>query len=664
MPREPVEPASSRFATPVVATRWYVRLAWALTTATAGVALTLLVVLLLRESLASRFDSRFERDAVARIGELRRGLEQEAELARTIAAFSDLSESFSEPIFRRLVERGQERDSTRLAIAYVERVTGLERENFEQRPLPDGSGRYRVHDLADGGAPVAAPRRPEHFPVAYCSARNGPDAERSAWGLDFASFPERLAVLERAKLTGSVQSLVTELALEAFRDARLGERMLFLCAPIYAGQLPPASAEERDRRLEGFVVSVVPVEPLLLEAIGGVDRRDLHLHVVQVEEAAAVVPSQGAGSPLVWCSDGDASCFAGGKYALPALEPYAEEWQAAGKRWRAYAAAEPGSRARETNRGTAGAIAAGALLTALSTLLVVRSLQERRRLSREVRQFWELSAELLCVADRRGVLRHVNPAWEAFIGQPAEVLTARPLAELLHPDDREAAARRIAGLRSGHPPAAFEARLRAANGRWRWFQWSLSPDEAGDTVHGIARDVTEQRQTLAELERRATMDPLTDVLTRRALFERLVHEIRRSKRYRTPLSLAVIDLDRFKEVNDRHGHVTGDELLRRVGQLLRKTLRDSDLAGRFGGDEFVVVMPQTDLAAARKAAARILRAFIAKGSVHAPDGTSVPLRASIGVAERPPDVDDVTALVALADEQLYAAKGDGRNRIS
>jgi diguanylate cyclase (GGDEF)-like protein len=123
----------------------------------------------------------------------------------------------------------------------------------------------------------------------------------------------------------------------------------------------------------------------------------------------------------------------------------------------------------------------------------------------------------------------------------------------------------------------------------------------------------------------------------------------------------VADLDDFKLVNDRHGHQSGDEVLRAFADVLRGTLRDIDVPARLGGEEFAVLLPETDGEGAATVAGR-LRERVATLTIAAPDGTPLSITASFGVASCPP-LERVEDLPAAADEALYAAKGEGKNRV-
>ncbi|MET0106644.1 MAG: diguanylate cyclase [Sedimenticola sp.] len=153
----------------------------------------------------------------------------------------------------------------------------------------------------------------------------------------------------------------------------------------------------------------------------------------------------------------------------------------------------------------------------------------------------------------------------------------------------------------------------------------------------------------------ATIDPLTGLFNRRAFTERLQEQIRIAQRYDTPCSLIMFDLDHFKHINDTHGHDVGDQVLEKVASLVKQQLRESDYAARWGGEEFVVLCPNTSMQEAALLGER-LRETIADNPIE-PTGT---ITASFGVAVSSTG-DTPQRLLARADEQLYRAKREGRN---
>jgi two-component system cell cycle response regulator len=166
-------------------------------------------------------------------------------------------------------------------------------------------------------------------------------------------------------------------------------------------------------------------------------------------------------------------------------------------------------------------------------------------------------------------------------------------------------------------------------------------------------------QRLQELSAR---DGLTRLLNHRTIHERLASELERAGRYGHPLTVIICDLDYFKRVNDTHGHMAGDTVLRFVAGAMTRTLRDCDAIGRYGGEEFMAVLPEIGLEAGLLVAERLRRA-VAEHSVTLPSGKQVTITASFGVASRAELIAGATAdtLVGLADSRLYEAKEAGRN---
>ncbi|HQR17615.1 MAG TPA: diguanylate cyclase [Gemmatimonadales bacterium] len=170
-----------------------------------------------------------------------------------------------------------------------------------------------------------------------------------------------------------------------------------------------------------------------------------------------------------------------------------------------------------------------------------------------------------------------------------------------------------------------------------------------------AMDGQEQMRHLAET------DPLTDTFNRRALSEKLVQEMERADRYQTVLTCLMVDIDSFKNINDEHGHLTGDRVLRSLANLLKREQRAVDVVARYGGEEFTVLLPETGPTGARIFAERILRRVAAHD--FGEPGRPVHVTISIGVATYPDaKITDPESFLRLADANLYKAKADGRNR--
>ena len=169
-------------------------------------------------------------------------------------------------------------------------------------------------------------------------------------------------------------------------------------------------------------------------------------------------------------------------------------------------------------------------------------------------------------------------------------------------------------------------------------------------------------ESFEALRRLATRDELTGLLNRRELDRILEDEQERALRFGHPLAVLMIDVDHFKAVNDSHGHPAGDAVLREIARRLTAQVRKVDRVGRYGGEEFVIVLVQTDRTAALELAERI-RGAVARDAILATKTLALNITMSIGVAVLPEDGKSASALIAAADKALYAAKGGGRNRV-
>lgn len=187
---------------------------------------------------------------------------------------------------------------------------------------------------------------------------------------------------------------------------------------------------------------------------------------------------------------------------------------------------------------------------------------------------------------------------------------------------------------------------------------ALTQDELQAQIDAATHALQTQKD-LAELQ--ARIDPLTGLHNRRALLERAQLEMQRAHRYDAPLCLILMDLDYFKKVNDAHGHAGGDKVLTEVAYTLCQSIRDVDFVARLGGEEFVVLMPDTDIEAARQAAER-MRQAISVMQVEHETGASL-CTASFGIAGFQGGDTDIGALMAKADQALYAAKAAGRDQV-
>ncbi|CAG0946323.1 Response regulator PleD [Gammaproteobacteria bacterium] len=268
--------------------------------------------------------------------------------------------------------------------------------------------------------------------------------------------------------------------------------------------------------------------------------------------------------------------------------------------------------------------------------------------------------------DAHGITRYVCPAVKNVLGYSAEEIIGLPAAAF-YPDESEREAL-VAAIRSQGFVHDFPGRMKCKDGRIIDISISTNAlrDEQGQYagVEGIWRDITQRKAMERELERLAIRDELTGLANRRHILEILERAFQRrgGRRDAPPFCALVMDLDHFKRVNDTHGHAAGDAALRHVVRIVEAESRSGDHLGRLGGEEFLLVLHDANLATAREVAERIRRAVQAT-PMALESGLQVSLTLSIGISCWRPADGKSTDMVERADRALYQAKAQGRNAI-
>jgi len=290
---------------------------------------------------------------------------------------------------------------------------------------------------------------------------------------------------------------------------------------------------------------------------------------------------------------------------------------------------------------------------------LAESREELKSTIEELNQFFNVSLDLLCIIDSDGNIKRVNPQWETTLGFTSGEMTSHTVGDLTHPEDRAKTSEALARLESSGRLDGFINRIRNKEGSYRWIEWRIATD--GLLYFAAARDITSHIKLEDELRFLATTDPLTGVCNRRSLVELGESEFKRCMNPEGALSLVMIDIDNFKDINDLHGHTAGDEIIKMVVSTILPTLRKSDLMGRLGGDEFVILMSHTRITEALKAANRIL-ASVSSARIDI-EGVAVGCTVSLGVTELNRKDGEFTDVLNRADIALYRSKEKGRNRI-
>jgi len=287
----------------------------------------------------------------------------------------------------------------------------------------------------------------------------------------------------------------------------------------------------------------------------------------------------------------------------------------------------------------------------------LRAAEDALRASEErFRALSEHATDLISIFDADGVIRYASLSYQRILGYtPTEVMGQRVFT-VVHPDDRPSLLLAVSRLMQTDDTVTMEFRMRHQDGTWRVMETVAVNRLADRTIHGIiatTRDITARKQAETTLHHQAWHDSLTDLPNRALLHERIATALGDAPDASRPLALLLIDLDRFKEINDAFGHERGDALLRQAADRLRGVVRAGDTVARLSGDEFAVLLPGADATGAARVTDAIRAALDAPLPV---DEHLLRVGASVGIVLAPAHGRDGATLLRRADMAMDAAK--------
>jgi diguanylate cyclase (GGDEF)-like protein/PAS domain S-box-containing protein len=299
-----------------------------------------------------------------------------------------------------------------------------------------------------------------------------------------------------------------------------------------------------------------------------------------------------------------------------------------------------------------------------------RAEETLRKSEEKYRNLVENISDVIFDVDHLGVVLYFSPLGKDIWGYNREDIVGKKFIEFIHPDDRDLLLQRFTELSEGvEKPLSYRFKDKA--GTFRWVRTSTKPRiENGLFVgaSGTLIDITKQREMeelLRESENRyrelSIVDDLTQLYNSRHFYFQLKIELGRANRYGQPLTLLLLDLDNFKAFNDAYGHIEGDQVLWRIGQVVKRCLRETDFAYRYGGEEFTILLPMTTSADGTLIAERI-RAEFRKETFSPAPGQNVQVTVSIGLAQYKPQ-EDLKAFVHRVDQLMYQGKKSGKDRV-
>lgn len=263
-----------------------------------------------------------------------------------------------------------------------------------------------------------------------------------------------------------------------------------------------------------------------------------------------------------------------------------------------------------------------------------------------------------------GVYLGCNQAFSDIIGLSKEQMFGKTVHELFDKKQADVYFEQDNQLFGNPGKQVYESEVVNKDGVLRYvrFHKSTFNNSKGEVAGliGVFEDLTEQKKLEKNLVKMASQDPLTGVNNRRTIESILTQEIKQAEQHDYPLALLMIDLDDFKVLNDTYGHIVGDQVLKNLVDLISMQLKESNYLGRFGGDEFIIILPNTRLDEAHLTAQKLLLAISEHG--FNAQGTIIHLNVSIGVAARE-DSDHVEQFISKADQAMYKAKQQGRHQV-
>lgn len=279
-----------------------------------------------------------------------------------------------------------------------------------------------------------------------------------------------------------------------------------------------------------------------------------------------------------------------------------------------------------------------------------------------VRDITELMLDAVCIVDREGRLTYVNNAFEQMFGYAPREAIGRNAIDFVHTEDKEKTLCTVDTLLEDNIVPSFENRWLHKDGRTVHVLWSARWSEQHQARIAVAHEITKRKKLEHRLQHMAGHDQLTDLPNRVLLMDRLKTALAQSRREQSHLSLLFIDMDGFKQVNDVHGHLSGDSLLQKIAQRLLECVRNSDTVGRLGGDEFLILLKGTGKLSEAVMIAEKIRHALAQPFEF--DELKLSLSPSIGISYYPEHGDCEQQLIQRADQAMYKAKESGGNCVT
>ena len=282
--------------------------------------------------------------------------------------------------------------------------------------------------------------------------------------------------------------------------------------------------------------------------------------------------------------------------------------------------------------------------------------------SLELERVFSINLDLLCILDMQGHFIKTNRAWEDLLGHSEFEFEGHNIVDFIHKDDISGTTQVMAKLNQGLTVDRFINRYRHVNGDYHYMEWRAKPYEG--LIYAAARDVTERVKYEKKILEISNRDALTNVYNRRYVFNKAKEIIKEYKDKEKVLSVCILDIDYFKDINDTYGHQIGDCVLKEFTKIMSENLRDCDVLGRYGGEEFIIILKDTNNNRGNLVLERISKIIKSRKFVF--DEHNVKFTFSAGISssdEFAKEEITIDKLIGLADSRMYQAKNNGRDKI-
>lgn len=617
-----------------------------------GLMLSVGVFYWLRSSRDRQIRRRFAVLAGSQLENLESKIDSYSSILQLITDFYHSSQTVTRYKFQSITKGVLKRHKELSSIQWLPAISTAEKDDYLSSLREEGFKNVNISTINPKNGNERQDTAGRSYPVTYVEPTL-PGQKAGLIGIDYLSTPDHRSLLEKTAKQNLITAILSSPALKTLSSSDTsssGPRVFILLKAVYEGG--HFWIKDRWETLGGFIALEIPHEVLMETVFPPEKTSELKLFVYGNTKNSGnklLYAESESGSPTPaqvgnwWTFRQKISI---GDKSLTVLVNPGQDYL--------------------SQRRTAYPWVVLFLGIGVTVLLGRGSYQLSGQYLSQEKQFYSIfdnAPYAIATLDAEGRFRLWNDSAREMFGYSESEARGRELGELLHSGDDDGEAVSVESLLEDTTGGEDFREVEATTRDGETFpinlgirKWELQ----GMTFYTLmAEDITERKKYQRKIERMARRDNLTDLFNRGTFMEKLSEEYQRVERYDQDLSVIMMDVDHFKDVNDTHGHLVGDEILKGIADTLKEDSRATDFPARYGGEEFCVALPETSLDKARGMAER-LRKHIQESEY----SEGVRVTCSIGVAEYDESVEDLDDLLNRADEALYQSKESGRNRTS